>query len=116
MACEVEGTEITTVEGLADGHHLAPIQHTFTTYGGSQCGFCSPGFLVVITALLNDNNEPTESEIKGAIEGNLCRCTGYQQIVESVQAAAEILRSGTTAIDPTAAHSDPHTGFMGDDA
>jgi aerobic-type carbon monoxide dehydrogenase small subunit (CoxS/CutS family) len=114
LTSEVEGCEITTIEGIADGHHLSPIQETFTTYGGSQCGFCSPGFLIVITALLEENDNPSEAEIKNAIEGNLCRCTGYQPIVESVQAAAEILRTGKAASDPTSPHSDPHPGFMGD--
>jgi xanthine dehydrogenase iron-sulfur cluster and FAD-binding subunit A len=68
----------------------------------------------VITALLEENDNPSEAEIKNAIEGNLCRCTGYQPIVESVQAAAEILRTGKAASDPTSPHSDPHPGFMGD--
>ncbi len=116
LTSEVEGCEITTVEGISDGHHLSPIQETFTIYGGSQCGFCSPGFLIVITALLNGNDNPSEAEIKTAIEGNLCRCTGYQPIIESIQAAAEILRSGKSTPNPTSPHSDPHPGFMGDDA
>ncbi len=111
LAIEVDGTSITTVEGLADGHHLHPIQQTFAEFGGSQCGFCTPGFLVVISALLSDNPKPDEDEIKGAIEGNLCRCTGFQQIVDSVKAASEILVSGTGIEDSTSAKSDPHPGF-----
>tara|TARA_Y100001970_G_scaffold242567_1_gene307094 strand:- start:833 stop:1381 length:549 start_codon:yes stop_codon:yes gene_type:complete len=113
LAIEVNGTSITTVEGLADGHHLHPIQQTFAECGGSQCGFCTPGFLVVISALLSDNPEPDEEEIKGAIEGNLCRCTGFQQIVDSVKAASDILVSGTSVEDSTSPKSDPHPGFGG---
>lgn len=108
LAQEASGCSITTVEGLSDGHHLHPIQQTFTECGGSQCGFCTPGFLVVISALLEENPEPDDDEIKGAIEGNLCRCTGYQQIVDSVRAASDILTSGETTSDSTDAKSDPH--------
>ena len=111
LASEVRGKSITTVEGLADGHHLHPIQETFTEYGGSQCGFCTPGFLVVISALLEENQKPSDQEIKAAIEGNLCRCTGFQQIVDSVRAASEILVSGIDVEDSTAPKSDPHPGF-----
>jgi len=111
LAIEADGASITTVEGLADGHHLHPIQQTFAEFGGSQCGFCTPGFLVVISALLSDNPKPNEDEIKGAIEGNLCRCTGFQQIVDSVKEASEILVSGTGIEDSTMPKSDPHPGF-----
>ena len=111
LASEVRGTSITTVERLADGHHLHPIQETFTEYGGSQCGFCTPGFLVVISALLDENQKPSDQEIKAAIEGNLCRCTGFQQIVDSVRAASEILVSGIDVEDSTSPKSDPHPGF-----
>jgi aerobic-type carbon monoxide dehydrogenase small subunit (CoxS/CutS family) len=113
LAIETDGARITTVEGLADGHHLHPIQQTFAEFGGSQCGFCTPGFLVVISALLSKNPSPDEGEIKGAIEGNLCRCTGFQQIVDSVKAASEILTSGTDIEDSTSPKSDPHPGFGG---
>lgn len=113
LAIDADEAHITTVEGLADGHHLHPIQQTFAEFGGSQCGFCTPGFLVVISALLSDNPQPDEVEIKGAIEGNLCRCTGFQQIVDSVKAASDILVSGTGVEDSTSAKSDPHPGFGG---
>jgi len=113
LAIETDGARITTVEGLADGHHLHPIQQTFAEFGGSQCGFCTPGFLVVISALLSKNPSPDEGEIKGEIEGNLCRCTGFQQIVDSVKAASEILTSGTDIEDSTSPKSDPHPGFGG---
>ncbi|MEJ6716259.1 MAG: (2Fe-2S)-binding protein [Euryarchaeota archaeon] len=105
LAGQVEGSSIITVEGLSEGAHLAPIQSCFAEYGGSQCGFCTPGFLVTAQALLNENNNPSEKEIACAIEGNLCRCTGYQQIVESIQAAAAIHRG---EVEPAAPASDPH--------
>ena len=109
MAAEVIGKEITTVEGLADGGHLAPIQQCFGDHGGSQCGFCTPGFLITAQALLNDNPNPTDNEVKCAIEGNLCRCTGYQQIVESIQAAAAINRGESESKQPASnSHPDPH--------
>ena len=114
LAQEANGCDITTIEGPSDGHHLHPIQQTFTEYGGSQCGFCTPGFLVVISALLDENPSPSDGEIKSAIEGNLCRCTGYQQIVDSVRAASEILVSGIGTPDATDAMSDPHPGYNGD--
>ena len=109
MAHDVNDCEIITVEGLANGSHLAPIQQCFADHGGSQCGFCTPGFLVTSQALLNNNPNPTEKEIASAIEGNLCRCTGYQQIVQSIQAAAAIHRGEADAVaSNNAAHSDPH--------
>tara|TARA_B100002051_G_C16636463_1_gene586207 strand:- start:267 stop:842 length:576 start_codon:yes stop_codon:yes gene_type:complete len=108
LAFEVEGKEITTVEGLADGHHLHPIQQCFADHGGSQCGFCTPGFLVVSAALLDKDPNPSEAEIKVAIEGNLCRCTGYQQIVTSIQEAGKMLQKGQTGEDRTEPASDPH--------
>ena len=77
LAGQVAGQEITTVEGLAEGHHLHPIQEMFTECGGSQCGFCTPGFLLSSSALLDSNDSPTDAEVKSALDGNLCRCTGY---------------------------------------
>mgnify|MGYP003316558970 CR=1 FL=1 len=109
LAQEADGCEITTVEGLSEGHHLHPIQETFTECGGSQCGFCTPGFLVVISALLEENPKPTDDEIKSAIEGNLCRCTGYQQIIQSIQAAAAIHRGEAESAQAASdAHPDPN--------
>lgn len=105
LAGQVEGDDITTVEGLADGAYLAPIQTCFATHGGSQCGFCTPGFLMAAEALLDSNPEPSREEISCAIEGNLCRCTGYQQIIDSIEAAAEIKRGDAPAPTPS---SDPH--------
>ena len=109
MAQDAINREIITVEGLADGAHLAPIQQCFGEHGGSQCGFCTPGFLVASQALLNQNNNPNDQEIAEAIEGNLCRCTGYQQIIDSIKAAASIHRGEESAANPASdAHPDPH--------
>ena len=105
LAGQVDDSEITSVEGRSEGAHLAPIQSCFAKHGGSQCGFCTPGFMISAQALLNKNNTPSEEEIATAIEGNLCRCTGYQQIVESIQAAAAIHRGD---VEPDAPASEPH--------
>tara|TARA_B000000532_G_scaffold114093_1_gene91706 strand:+ start:1524 stop:2123 length:600 start_codon:yes stop_codon:yes gene_type:complete len=105
LAGQVSGRDIVTVEGLSDGAHLAPIQTCFAEHGGSQCGFCTPGFLISAQALLTKNDSPTDEEISIAIEGNLCRCTGYQQIVDSIRAAAEIHRG---EVEPAPPASDPH--------
>ena len=98
LAAEVEGQEIVTIEGLSDGEKLHPIQEAFVKYGGIQCGFCSPGMILSAKALLDKSPSPTEREIRQAISGNLCRCTGYTKIVESVMALsgqrARILAKG----------------------
>jgi len=86
LAVEAEGHHITTIEGLADEGKLHPIQEAFVEKGGIQCGFCSPGMILSAKALLDKNPSPTEREIREGISGNLCRCTGYQKIVESIQA------------------------------
>ena len=93
FAVSAEGLEITTVEGLTepDGS-LGPVQQAFLECHGLQCGFCTPGFLTTITAGLRDNPEPTHEEARDMIAGNLCRCTGYQNIVKAVERAAEIVR------------------------
>lgn len=88
-ALEVEGREVTTIEGLARGHELSDVQQAFVERGGIQCGFCSPGMILSVQALLARSADPKEDEIRAALVGNLCRCTGYVQIVESVKAAAE---------------------------
>jgi len=89
LAAEADGKEITTIEGLADGDKLHPVQQAFVEHGGLQCGFCTPGMIMSAKALLDENPTPTEEEIKQAIAGNLCRCTGYTKIIESIKAAAE---------------------------
>lgn len=88
MAAEVEGQEITTVEGLAHGEELDPLQVTFLEEAALQCGICTPGFLIASRALLNENPNPTEEETRFWLAGNLCRCTGYDKIIQAVQKAA----------------------------
>jgi aerobic-type carbon monoxide dehydrogenase small subunit (CoxS/CutS family) len=88
LALQAEGTQITTVEGLADGDTLAPLQVAFLELGGVQCGFCTPGMLVSATALLAASPSPTEDEVRIGLSGNLCRCTGYDGIVKAVLSVA----------------------------
>jgi carbon-monoxide dehydrogenase small subunit len=88
LALQAEGREVTTVEGLAGDEEVGPLQRAFLQQGGVQCGFCTPGMLVSATALLRDNPDPTEEEIRIGLSGNLCRCTGYQGIVRAVRQAA----------------------------
>ena len=89
-AMEVEGKSVTTIEGLIDAQgNLHPIQKAFIEYGAIQCGFCTPGMVLSAKALLDENPKPTEEEIRNGIAGNLCRCTGYLQIVQAIKAASE---------------------------
>jgi aerobic-type carbon monoxide dehydrogenase small subunit (CoxS/CutS family) len=88
LALQADGQEITTVEGLSNGSELNPLQEAFLQVGGVQCGFCTPGMLISATALLRENPTPTEDEVRLALSGNLCRCTGYQKIVGAVLSAA----------------------------
>ncbi len=92
LAVSVDGHEITTVEGLASGDELSPVQQAFEDCHGLQCGFCTPGFLTTITAGLRATPDPTEDDAREMIAGNLCRCTGYQNIVAAVLRAAELSR------------------------
>ena len=89
LAVQANGREVLTIEGLADNGKLHPIQQAFVDNGAIQCGFCTPGMILSAKALLDENPRPTENEIRTAISGNLCRCTGYQKIVEAVQEAAK---------------------------
>jgi carbon-monoxide dehydrogenase small subunit len=91
-AVQADGSEIRTVEGLADGKTLHPLQQAFHESHALQCGFCTPGFLMSLTAFLQDNPDPTDDEIREALSGNLCRCTGYVSIHEAVKSAARALR------------------------
>lgn len=91
-ASDLTGREITTIEGLAAGGCLHPIQQAFVDCGAVQCGFCTPGMVMAATALLDKNPDPTEEEIKEAMKGNLCRCTGYVKIIDAVKRSAEILK------------------------
>jgi aerobic-type carbon monoxide dehydrogenase small subunit (CoxS/CutS family) len=95
LALQAQGRRIVTVEGLQRGVELHPLQRQFLEQGGVQCGFCTPGMLISATALLDQNPDPSEEEIRIALSGNLCRCTGYQGIVKAVQAAAEELAAET---------------------
>jgi len=88
LALQAEGSEITTVEGLAPAGELSPLQTAFLEHGGVQCGFCTPGMLISATALLDATPSPSEDEVRIALSGNLCRCTGYDGIVKAVLAAA----------------------------
>ena len=88
LAPEVQGQDVITIEGLAKGGELDPLQRAFIDYGALQCGFCIPGFLVSARAYLNTNPHPSEDEIRHAIAGNLCRCTGYDKIVRAIQHVA----------------------------
>lgn len=89
LAAECDGTQILTVEGLASDGQLDPIQQAMLEAGGVQCGFCTPGILISARALLDRNHDPSEEDIREALVGNLCRCTGYARIVEAVKAAAK---------------------------
>jgi aerobic carbon-monoxide dehydrogenase small subunit len=92
LAVQANHAQITTVEGLAKGEALHPLQQSFMQCGGLQCGYCTPGFLMAAKALLDVNTNPSEAEVRQALNGNLCRCTGYSQIVESVLDAAKQMR------------------------
>ena len=94
FAIQADGAEITTIEGLAAGGAMHPVQQAFMENHGLQCGFCTPGMIMQAYWFLRSNPEPTEQEVRRAISGNLCRCTGYKNIVKSVMAAAQKLRSG----------------------
>ena len=92
LGLEAEGREVKTIEGMAEGGQLHPLQDTFADLGAAQCGYCSPGFLLVAEELLKQNSRPSRDEIKEALSGNLCRCTGYIKIYEAVELAAARLR------------------------
>ena len=94
LGAEAEGRKIATVEGISNGEGLHPLQAKFLEFAGLQCGICTPGFLVAAKALLDRNPDPTETEIRFGLAGNLCRCTGYDKIVRAVQSAANEMRKG----------------------
>ena len=94
FAVQANGKSLTTVEGLKQNGELSAIQQAFREHHGLQCGFCTPAMMLVGTALIEENPDPTEDEIRWAISGNLCRCTGYMNIVKSIEAAAETTRQG----------------------
>ena len=94
LALQTEGTEITTIEGLAQDGELHPLQRAFVEHHGLQCGFCTPGLILTAADLLARDPHPTDETIRHSLRGNLCRCTGYQPIVESIRAAGAALREG----------------------
>ncbi|HEY4373108.1 MAG TPA: (2Fe-2S)-binding protein [Burkholderiales bacterium] len=94
LAAQAEGADIVTIEGMAKGEKLHPVQQAFTECHGLQCGFCTPGMIMTSAAILKQSPNPTEEEIVKGLHGNLCRCTGYVNIVKSVKRAAEIINSG----------------------
>jgi carbon-monoxide dehydrogenase small subunit len=92
LAAEMEGRAIETVEGMQNGNELHPLQSTFADLGAAQCGYCIPGILLAAKSLLDENAQPSEEEICESLAGNLCRCTGYQKIIEAIQWAGRIIR------------------------
>src|ERR1041385_9356050 len=97
LAASCEGQEITTIEGVSEHGSLAAIKKAYGDWGGAQCGFCTPGFMMTVKALLDRNPEPSEEEIKHALSGNLCRCTGYSQMYAAIKAAIEAEQKGMDA-------------------
>jgi len=91
LAVQADGCEVTTIQGLSDGNEWHPVQTAFKECHGLQCGYCTPGMVMSAVDLLNENPNPTETEIREGIEGNLCRCTGYHNIVKSINYAAELM-------------------------
>ena len=95
LAASCEGQEITTVEGISEHGSLAAIQKAYGDWGGAQCGYCTPGFMMTVKSLMASNPHPTEAEIRSALSGNLCRCTGYNQMYQAIKAAIEVEEKGT---------------------
>jgi carbon-monoxide dehydrogenase small subunit len=91
FAVQADGADVTTVEGMGAPDDLSPVQRAFRDHHGVQCGFCTPGFVVSVTAFLRDHPNPTDDEIRDGLSGNLCRCTGYQGILKAIRAAADDL-------------------------
>src|SRR5437660_3891667 len=97
LAASCEGQEVTTVEGISEHGSLAAIQKAYGDWGGAQCGYCTPGFMITVKHLLSVNPNPSEQEIRDALSSNLCRCTGYSQMYEAIKAAIEAEQKGTAA-------------------
>lgn len=98
LAAQVDGAQITTIEGLADNGEPHPVQRAFHQHHALQCGYCTPGMIMASVDLLADNPSPTDQEIREGLEGNLCRCTGYQNIVRAVSSAARAMRDGEASV------------------
>jgi carbon-monoxide dehydrogenase small subunit len=103
FAVQCEGADIVTVEGLGTPDDQHPLQQAFSAHHGLQCGFCTPGFVVSVTALLHDNPRPTDDELRDGLSGNLCRCTGYQGIIAAARMAADTMTADTMAADTSEA-------------
>ena len=103
LAVQADGSEVTTIEGIARDGKLHPVQEAFRDNHALQCGFCTPGMIMQAIDLLGDNPDPDEQEVREGIEGNLCRCTGYQNIVRAVHAAAQAMKPGARADTPATA-------------
>ena len=97
LAASCEGQEITTIEGVSEHGSLAAIQKAYGDWGGAQCGFCTPGFIMIVKSLLAENPDPTETDVREALSSNLCRCTGYNQMYEAIRSAIEAERKGMVA-------------------
>ena len=97
LAASCEAQEITTIEGVSEHGSLAAIQKAYGDWGGAQCGFCTPGFIMTVKFLLSNNLEPTEAEVRSALSSNLCRCTGYSQMYQAIKAAIQAEQKGTAA-------------------
>ena len=94
LAADVDGHEVVTIEGIAQRGSLHPLQESFVKNGAIQCGFCTPGMILAAKALLDENPSPTDEEIAGGLDGNLCRCTGYIKIIDAVREASQMLKDG----------------------
>ena len=101
LAAGCEGQEITTIEGVSEHGSLPAIQKAYGDWGGAQCGFCTPGFIMTVKHLLSENPGPTEDEIRSALSGNLCRCTGYSQMYQAIKAAIAAEQRGSAAVSAT---------------
>jgi aerobic carbon-monoxide dehydrogenase small subunit len=99
FAVQANGHSITTIEGLADSHGMHPVQEAFHKEHGLQCGYCTPGFIMASVSLLKDHPDPTDEEIRTGLEGNICRCTGYVNIVRAVKSAADVMTSAGAAAE-----------------
>jgi len=107
LAVQADGRSVRTVEGLVEGGKPSPLQDAFKEHHGLQCGFCTPGMMLAAEALLADNPDPSEEEVRWALSGNLCRCTGYVNIVRAVQAAGTAIRSAAVAAAPESKAAEP---------
>jgi aerobic carbon-monoxide dehydrogenase small subunit len=114
LAVFVDGREVTTIEGLADGDSLHPVQEAFVQSGAIQCGFCTPGMVMATVALLDKNPRPSESEIREGLAGNLCRCTGYQKIFDAVRKASSAITVPAETAGKTSEHRPAPAVFPGD--